>query len=115
MANSKFYSFDEHNNIVWSDDFWQLDNEKGQEIMSEALGEYAVRNRLGCKNVSASDVLLSRNLDRKFVKKTVCLRVPQDLVHSYQSFAGRLNVPVADLFNYVLKYGFLSLRVIKEI
>ena len=113
--NEKYYSFDVNNNIVWKEPFWHLDNEKGQEILLEALDEYSARNRLGVKNVSASDVVMSRNADRSLIKKNVSVRVPQDLVHAYMKFAGSLNVPVSDLFAYVLKYGFLCLREIKEI
>lgn len=115
MDNSKYYYFDDDQKLCFTDDFWKLSDDKGQAVLVEACEKWNKLRALGCKNVRSSDVLMSRNLDRALVKKTVCLRVPQDLVHSYQSFAGRLNVPVADLFNYVLKYGFLSLREIKEI
>lgn len=67
------------------------------------------------KNVSASDVLLDRNVDRSLVKSNVCVRIPTNLLQEIRDFAGRLNVPASDFIAYVLKYGFRSYREIKEI
>lgn len=67
------------------------------------------------KNVSTTDVLLDRNVDRSLAKTNVCIRVPTYLVNEIREFAGRLNVPASDFMCYVLKYGYLSYREIEEL
>ncbi len=69
----------------------------------------------GLHDVSAVDVVLAKNFNRKFEKSNVCLRVSNNLIEDYKKFAGQLDVPVQDLMNYVLEYGFKNYRAIKEI
>lgn len=66
-------------------------------------------------NISTADVVLAKNINRKFDKSNVCLRLSNNVIEDFKKFAGSLDVPVNDLMVYVLEYGLAHFRVMMEI
>lgn len=105
---------DENNTLI--DEAFQLSNDDFRKLVAYLTGKVAAATRLhNMSNVSTSDVVLTKNFNRKFDKSNVCLRVSNTLIDDYKKFAGQLDVPVQDLMNYILEFGLNHFRIVKEI